>query len=58
MKHWLLTFWVDLLLMVPLMMVLPLMKNPLTMFCLMEKDPHFTPLALKQNNRILLKQSS
>ena len=58
MKHWLLTFQVDLLLMVPPMMVLPLTKNPLTMFHLMEKDLHPIPLVLKQNNRTSPKQSS
>ena len=58
MKHRLLTFWVDLLLMVPPTMVLPLMKNPMNMFCLMEKDLHPIPLAPKQNNQTSLKQLS
>ena len=58
MKHQLLTFRVDLLLTVPPTMVLPLTKNPSTMFHPMEKDLHPIPLAPKQNNRISLKQSS
>ena len=58
MKHWLLTFWADLLLTVPLTMVLPLTKNPSTMFRLTEKDLRPIPLAPKPNNRISLKQSS
>ena len=57
-KHRLLTFQADLLLMVPLMMILPLMKNPTSMFHLMEKELCSTLLALMQNNWILLKQSS
>ena len=57
-KHQLLTFQADLLLMVPLMMVLPLTKNPSTMFCLTEKDLRPILLVPKQNNRTSPKQSS